>query len=295
MIAAELQRRRNMWAAIVENGGPHGVSPSLLRQLRVYGGAQGIWVDKSRTGNLTEEGTGITVSVLHTGTSYADDIADDVILYHYPNTNRGGRDQTEIDATKAATRLGIPIFVIAYQSSAPSKRDVYLGWVESWDDDFRLFLISFGDGQPPLLVTGVEDSEPFVLTDSQKSRTREVSVRQGQQRFRFRVSQRYGPRCAVCDLDIPELLDAAHIRPINERGSYDPRNGLVLCSLHHRAFDARLFAIEPDDLTIRYRSSGPHANELKISRQSLQHLSRKPHEEALDWLWKLCQRKYGYR
>ena len=46
-----------------------------MRELGIYGGAQGIWVDKARTGELTPGGSGVTVSVLHTGQSYADDLA----------------------------------------------------------------------------------------------------------------------------------------------------------------------------------------------------------------------------
>jgi len=47
-------------------------------------------VDKSRTGELTPDGMGVAVSVLHTGRSYADDLSEDSLLYHYPATNRGG-------------------------------------------------------------------------------------------------------------------------------------------------------------------------------------------------------------
>ena len=41
------------------------------------------------------------------------------------------------------------------------------------------------------------------------------------------------------------LLDAAHLRPYADKGSDDPRNGLVLCATHHRAFDKRLFGFIP--------------------------------------------------
>jgi len=37
-------------------------------------------VDKARTGDLTPDGMGVAVSVLHTGGSYADDLSADSLL-----------------------------------------------------------------------------------------------------------------------------------------------------------------------------------------------------------------------
>jgi hypothetical protein len=109
----EVDRRRGMCETLLHAGGPKGVAPGVLRDLGIYGGAQGVWVDKARTGSLTEDATGVTVGLLHTGSSYADDLSDDGVIYHYPNTNRPrGRDLAEIEATKAAGRLGLPVFVI---------------------------------------------------------------------------------------------------------------------------------------------------------------------------------------
>ena len=114
-IAHELALRRSMWDRLAQSGGPRKAKPQLLRDLGIYGGAQGIWVDKERTRKLTNSGTGVTVGVLHTGSSYADDLSDDGVLYHYPTTARSpGRDQSEVDATKAAGRFGLPVFVIHY-------------------------------------------------------------------------------------------------------------------------------------------------------------------------------------
>jgi hypothetical protein len=59
----------------------------------------------------------VTVGVLNTGRHYADAFSKDDALYHYPHTNRpGGRDRSEIQATKAAGDHRVPVFVI--QSSA---------------------------------------------------------------------------------------------------------------------------------------------------------------------------------
>jgi putative restriction endonuclease len=285
-IRQELEHRRGMWASLLDAGGPEGVAPGMLRDLGIYGGAQGVWVDKARTGSLTEDGTGVTVGLLHTGSSYADDLSDDGVLYHYPSTNRPrGRDLAEIEATKAAGRLGLPVFVITYPSPGSAKRDVHLGWVENCDDSLEIFLITFGQSQPAPQVTDA-DEQPFRLVEEKRKTTRrQVEARTGQQRFKFLVFQRYGERCAVCGISAPQLLDAAHLRPKREHGSDDPRNGLVLCASHHRALDAGLFAIEPESLRIHFNTSGPDARSLRTDYPTLQHLPKKPHAEALQWLW----------
>ena len=49
----------------------------MLRSALVYGGAQGIWVDKKKTTDaLTTDGHGVTVSMLHTGRHYPDDLSE---------------------------------------------------------------------------------------------------------------------------------------------------------------------------------------------------------------------------
>jgi hypothetical protein len=58
----------------------------MLRGLGVYGGAQGVWVDKARTKEIAP--AGVTVALLHTGCSYADDLSADGVVYHYPKTGR---------------------------------------------------------------------------------------------------------------------------------------------------------------------------------------------------------------
>jgi putative restriction endonuclease len=288
----ELRYRLDVWDRLVSEGGPRGVTAGVLRGLGLYGGQQGIWVDNARTGLLTEDGIGITVSLLHTGRSYPDELSEDGLIYHYPSTDRlGARDLNEISATKRARELRLPLLVITYPSPGSSKRDVHLAWVEDWDDEYGAFLVAFGDEPPPASRPVIEE-EPFQLEATTRRVAREVGTAPGQQRFKFRVVQRYGARCAVCDMDVPEVLDAAHIRPRQERGSDDPRNGLVLCALHHRALDAGLFAIQPDTLQVHCRPTGPGAGILGIVHTTLDHLHRKPHRDALQWLWDRWEREH---
>ena len=269
-LTQELEYRWQLWRTLLATGGPTGVSPQRLRSLGMYGGAQGVWVDKARTAPLTANSDGVTVGVLH----------------HYPRTQRPpGRDRAEIQATKAAGQLGLPLVVITSPSPPAATRDVHLGWVEGWDDAAQLFLITFGEAPPPRLLPEAVETRPFSLVDTREPGTREVVARRGQQRFKFLVFQRYGLCCAVCDFNLMEALDAAHLRPKHARGFDDPRNGLVFCAVHHRAFDAGLFAIEPHTWRLHCRPGGPDAHVLRLAHVSLTHLLRRPHQEALAWHW----------
>lgn len=69
-------------------------------------------MDKQHTGQIDGNGDGITVSLLHTGRHYPDDLSEDGVIYHYPKTKRGVRDTSEVEATKNAGRFKLPVFVI---------------------------------------------------------------------------------------------------------------------------------------------------------------------------------------
>lgn len=233
---------------------------------------------------MTSDGSGITVALLHTGEHYPDDLSEDGLIYHYPQTNRPpGRDLSEIRATKTAGAFGIPLFVVTSSHPSAYLRDVRLAWIEGWDDRAAQFFVSFALQRPHALLDVPHDDERFNLTQSRPRSTTSSIARGGQAQFRFRVFQRYGPVCAVCQMALPDLLESVHIRPVEYSGSDDPRNGLVLCSNHHKAFDAGLFRIAPQTLTITAPSGGPTLRDLFVTARSLQHLNCKPHREALEW------------
>lgn len=289
-VRQEINYRKKLWMELISRGGTKNVSADTLRELGIYGGAQGVWLNKSRTKYLTDDGTGVTVSLLHKGNRYSDDLFEDGVLYHYPETNRGNKDNIEIEATKNAGRLGIPVFVISQSKEDPKKRDVNLGLVRDWDDNNKVFLIEFQDSFPEnetsVLLENISEDEPFVPFEDTKNSSRLVSTRPNQYRFKFLVLKRYEGKCVICDLNVIELLQAAHIIPKRKRGTDDPRNGLLLCANHHLAFDAGLFAIEPNSLSIHFKPGGPDATALQISRKNLKHLKHKPHPESLKWRWR---------
>lgn len=283
LVSAERARRERLWDQLRRQGGPSAVSPQLLRDLRVFGGSQGIWVDKNRTQAVTSRDHGVTVSVLHTGSHYPDDLAENGLIYHYPATDRPpARDAAEVEATKAAASLSIPLFVITHNPESGNLRDVRKGWVASFDDASAQFLIVFQDKPPAPPAPPPPESEPFQALQHRDRRPSMGSSLSRKGEFRFGVFKRYGAECAVCRIRLLEALDAVHIVPVEDLGTDDPRNGLPLCATHHRAFDAQRFAIHPETLRIETRSPFT-TDQLRISVPSLHHLTCTPHKDALAW------------
>lgn len=57
-------------------------------------------------------------------------------------------------------------------------------------------------------------------------------------------------RCKICCLDLPELLQAAHIKPYskcdNDIDKYCENNGILLCCNHHKLYDRGFFTFTND-------------------------------------------------
>ncbi len=89
-----------------------------------------------------------------------------------------------------------------------------------------------------------------------------VKQRLHQRVFRERVLIAYRSQCTLCQLRHPELLDAAHIKEDAEGGEPVVTNGLAMCAIHHRAFDANVLGVRPDYVVevrrdIREERDGP--------------------------------------
>ncbi len=109
-------------------------------------------------------------------------------------------------------------------------------------------------------ATGLVDAEPeaereFIdsgRSDVEQSRRHQVVsvVRHFREaRFRPMVLRAYGFRCALTDVAL-RLVDAAHVVPVSEPTSTDePRNGVALNPLLHRAYDAGLLGLLPGGRT----------------------------------------------
>ena len=67
--------------------------------------------------------------------------------------------------------------------------------------------------------------------------------------FRKGLLEAYDGKCAVCGIEIEEILDAAHIKPWSvcegTQGG-ELSNGILLCKNHHRAFDDARWSVSDD-------------------------------------------------
>ena len=74
---------------------------------------------------------------------------------------------------------------------------------------------------------------------------RMVKTRLHQPLFRQRVLLAYKSQCSICRLRHTRLLDAAHVLSDAEGGEPVVTNGIAMCKIHHAAYDADIFGIDP--------------------------------------------------
>lgn len=100
-----------------------------------------------------------------------------------------------------------------------------------------------------------------------------------QGRFRKDVLKAYNNQCAVCSINTPALLRAAHIIPVVEDNDDTVNNGICLCVLHEVAFDRGDLLISPNgeieiknnqDLKVDYNNIRlPDSFELRPSTEKI--------------------------
>ncbi|MCU0628085.1 MAG: HNH endonuclease [Methanoregulaceae archaeon] len=208
-----------------------------------------------------------------------------MIVFPYPVTNRrGGQDGLEITATKNAKKFNIPVFVITTSKKDPTRRDVKKGFVRDWDDTNQTFLIESGKIPEYTKDGSFSEDNPFSL--NQKRKRSLASRNEMNPRFSFDVFKRYGRCCAVCSMNVGGLLSAAHIKPVSENGSDDPRNGIPFCQNHRLAFDTFCFTIHPGSYQIVTREHGPSKKDLEIQVEDISKLKALPDKFALQWHYK---------
>lgn len=279
-VAEELTWRLSAWSEIQRLG--NVVSPDWLRSRGLYGGMQGVWVDASRTRTL--EPPGVAVAVLHTGRHYADDLDEDLIIYHYPETSRAGmRDTNEIDSVRNARELHLPVMVIS-EVEGGRMRQVRLAWVVADDSRSGTFLMEFAEAEPVAVPLAEPHEEaPFHLTSLRERGRVTHDFARRDTAFKFQLLHRYDGRCAITGLGVQDVLDGAHVVDVQHGGTDDVRNGLLLTANLHRAFDASLWALHPETLRVVTRHRGPSLDDLQISADRLRQDVPPPHRDALGW------------
>lgn len=83
----------------------------------------------------------------------------------------------------------------------------------------------------------LSEEVPFII------KTGTNNQRIGQQKFRKNVLQNFRYKCAVCRISDMELLEAAHIIPIDDKNlAGKTNNGICFCSNCHKMFDGGFFS-----------------------------------------------------
>ena len=126
--------------------------------------------------------------------------------------------------------------------------------------------------------------DPKNTKDGRNKTVRAINLRRGRPKFRKKVLEAYGGRCAVTNCDCPDALEAAHIIPY--RGDYTNhvQNGILLRSDIHTLFDiGRIGFVPGSHEVIVFRSlKGTVYGNLKGRKLRLpSQPESRPNEEAL--------------
>lgn len=136
--------------------------------------------------------------------------------------------------------------VSGMQNVSKLDKEIYSEFSSNWND------LSF---ESELLLSEKLPSEDSIVKEAEKEirfeekigadKIRSVKTRVNQAFFRKVIISIYDSKCAVSNIDLPELLVASHIIPWskNEKERVNPSNGICLSRLYDRVFDEGLMTI----------------------------------------------------
>lgn len=138
----------------------------------------------------------------------------------------------------------------------------YPVWVVGEEPDQRQFVVALDEMMRDQSLDVVQP-HPADIALRRQYALQMVKVRLHQRAFRERVLLAYGSQCALCRLRHAELLDGAHIKEDSDGGEPVVTNGVAMCAIHHRAFDAQVLGIRPDYVALQ----GLHHEPLLVPRR----------------------------
>ncbi len=201
---------------------------------------------------------------------------DGYLRYKWRGTDPAAYDNV---ALRRAMERGKPLawfFGVATGTYVP----VYPVWLVEEEHDEHEFVVAL---TPDMREQWLSETvfNPVDLALRRQYAQTVVRQRLHQRVFRERVLMAYAAQCALCRLRHPELLDAAHIKEDSEGGEPVVPNGVAMCAIHHRAFDAQVLGIRPDYViqvrsdvlaetdgpTLQHALQGLHGGALVVPRQ----------------------------
>ena len=280
------EKNLELWEEISKN---NRHSNEFVRDIKkIHRGERGIYRDLPKTRKFSFE-NGICQSILDTGRKYDDILTDSYLTYYYPETSHKSRDLGEINSLKISQKYNIPIFVVLGSDEDTKTKEIRLGYVQSFNDTQKSFLISFIEDNKKIInpienIIEEQKEEIDELFDNIRQRKKTLSSNRNnnQPKFNFDVFKYYQNQCAVCDINY--FLEAAHIIPVKNRGADNKKNGIILCKNHHKAFDDMFFRINYQNYNIEILKENKVS--LKILRDNINHLTNKPGNIFLEWRYK---------
>lgn len=206
-----------------------------------------------------------TLSVVSSPDGPYDDHELDGALFRY--AYRAGSVEGDNAKLRRAMELQLPIILLRKQR-ANEYVPLFPVYVIEDDRPRRQFVLALDE-----LVRVLGSSASAV---ERAYAERVVRQRLHQAEFRGRVLRAYEVQCAVCNLKLGRLLEAAHIVADRET-SGDPivTNGLSLCKIHHAAYDAELLGIAPNYI-VEINHGLLEAIDGPMLRHGLQEMHRRP-------------------
>jgi putative restriction endonuclease len=252
-------------------------------------GSQRISLEQNMRGIRVVAGYPAALTILTTYRERPEDrpYEDDLGADGYPRYKWRGTDADAADnvALRVAKELGKPL--AWFIGVAPGLYEpVFPVWLVDEEPSEHQFVVA-------LDVAMVAAWQPAVhMSPVDEIRRREYALqtvrrRLHQPQFRRRVLVAYDNQCAICRLRHPELLDAAHIREDSQGGQPVVTNGISMCAIHHRAFDALVVGVTPafeivvrndvlaetDGPTLQHALQGVHGRNLALPRSARHHPS----------------------
>jgi hypothetical protein len=120
----------------------------------------------------------------------------------------------------------------------------------------KILETAFGETEDAVDFMGNPKNKDISISDIINSRKLKKSTRFkikssikkqriGQEKFRKNILLNFNSKCAVCSISKEELLEAAHIIPIDDsKKSGLLKNGISMCVLCHRMFDKGYFSFD---------------------------------------------------
>lgn len=182
-------------------------------------------------------------------------------------------------ALRRAMELGRPLAY--FMGIAPGQFvALYPVWLVGEELDQRQFVVAIDQTMRQQWQEAMFP-HPADLALRREYAERAVRMRLHQRVFRERVLLAYRAQCSLCRLRHAELLDAAHIKEDADGGEPVVPNGLAMCAIHHRAFDAQVLGVRPDYIveirsdvleehdgpTLRHALQGLHGESIALPRR----------------------------